>query len=429
MKKELSLLICGLLSASAIVSASSVTAFAAPKVDPYKTVQAEMTFGNSGLTDKTEGDVRFLANLGAGDYTRIKDVDFSAGMAAISVNVRSASVALLEVRLDAVDGEKLGSIKISGTNGSFKTFTSKMANVTGKHEIYFVGKIGTVDFDYWTAVTAPGTVIPEDPTPVEPAPSVISPYETVQAEVATDVVNASIKSENGVTFISGIKPGAMMSVKNLAFEGSAAFGLTYKTNNVSIVEVRDAKLAGEKLATLRLSNTNGQFVTKYFQFADLSGSHDLFFVGTFGETDIDSFVVLKAPVKPNPSQEDPTPEDPEPVDPTPVDPTPVDPTPVDPTPVVTADLDLQYDINSWGTGFTVNFKVVNSSDEAVNGWSVRIKKSDISIDSAWCVKVTEDGDYYVITPDDWNASIRPGESAFFGVQGSGSIGSSIDFEF
>ncbi|WP_408072207.1 cellulose binding domain-containing protein [Butyrivibrio sp. JL13D10] len=30
---------------------------------------------------------------------------------------------------------------------------------------------------------------------------------------------------------------------------------------------------------------------------------------------------------------------------------------------------------------------------------------------------------YVITPDDWNASIRPGESAFFGVQGSGSIGS------
>ncbi len=437
MKKVASLFVCGLLTATAIVGSSNVTALAAPKVDPYKTVQAEFNFGTVGVEDVTEGDVRFLAGLGVGDYSRIKDVDFSNGVNVIAINVRAAEASLVEVRLDAVDGEKLGSFKVNNTNGEFKSFTTKTPNVEGKHEIYFVGKIGSVDFDSWTAYVAPGTVTPE-PTP-DPEPAVVNPYETVQLENGNDKVNVEVKTEGDVTFVSGIKGGTLVSVKNVAFEGSAAFGLTYRTTEPSIVEVRDGKLAGEKLTTLRLSNTNGQFVTSYFQFPDLQGTHSLFFVGKFGSTDVDSFVVLKAPVKPNPGETpddptpvdpdpvDPTPVDPTPVDPTPVDPTPVDPTPVDPTPVVTGAATLEYSINSWGTGFTVNFKVVNDTEETLNGWTVKIKKSDITIDSAWCVKVASEGDYYVITPDDWNATVRAHDGAFFGIQGSGAIGSTIDY--
>ena len=438
MKRRLSLLMCGMLAATAIVSSSSVSALAAPKVDPSKPVQAEMTFGSSGVTDVTEGDVRFLAGFEAGDYTRVKDVDFGDGYEVLIANVRAASASLMEVRLDAVDGEKIGSFKVNNTNGSFKEYTTKISGVTGKHEVYFVGKIGSIDFDYWKALAAPGQTTPDpEPTPVV---TTVDPYSTVELENADDIVRVAVKSEGNVTFVEGITTGTLVAVKNVEFDGSAAFGLTFRTTEPAIIEVRDGKLAGEKLATLKLNNTNGQFVTDYFAFPDLQGTHSLFFVGTYAKADVDSFIVLKAPVKPNPnpSQDDPdpTPVDPDPTpvdpDPTPVDPdpTPVDPDPivVDPDPIVVdGNLTAEYSINSWGTGFTVNFKVVNDTDSAVNNWTVKIKKSDLTIDSAWCVKLTTDGDYYVLTPDDWNAAIRPHDGAFFGFQGSGAIGSTIDY--
>ena len=439
MKRRLSLFVCGLLTATAILSASSVSALAAPKVEPWKTVQAEMTFGNSGVTDVTEGDVRYLAGFEAGDYTRVKDVDFGDGYAVLLAKLRASSASLMEVRLDAVDGEKIGSFKVNNTNGSFKEYTTKISGVTGKHEVYFVGKIGSIDFDSWIAVKAPGQTTPEpDPEPT-PVVTTVDPYSTVELENADDIVRVEVKTEGNVTYVEGITNGTLVAVKNVEFDGSAAIGVTFRTTAPSIVEVRDGRLAGEKLTTLRFPNTTGQFETKYFSVPDLQGTHGLFFVGTFAKTDIDSFIVLKAPVKPNPNPEDPdpTPVDPDPVDPDPTpvdpdpvdpDPTPVDPTPVDPDPIVVdSNLTAEFSINSWGTGFTVNVKVVNDSDTAVDNWTLKIKKSDVQIDSAWCVKVATEGDYYVITPDDWNAAIRAHDGAFFGFQGSGAIGDTLDY--
>ena len=124
---------------------------------------------------------------------------------------------------------------------------------------------------------------------------------------------------------------------------------------------------------------------------------------------------------------DPTPVNPDPVDPTPVNPDPVDPTPVDPdpTPVVTAGLKAEYSINNWGSGYQVLIKVKNDSTATVNGWTVKVKKSEVKIDSSWCVNIAEQGDYYVITPMSWNSTLTPGASADFGLQGSGSIGTSV----
>ena len=121
---------------------------------------------------------------------------------------------------------------------------------------------------------------------------------------------------------------------------------------------------------------------------------------------------------------DPTPVDPTPVDP---DPQPVDPSPVDPdpTPVVTGSLKAEYTINNWGSGYQVLIKVKNESASTVNGWTVKVKKSEVKIDSSWCVNIAEQGDSYVITPMSWNSTIAPGASVDFGIQGAGSIGSSI----
>ena len=106
------------------------------------------------------------------------------------------------------------------------------------------------------------------------------------------------------------------------------------------------------------------------------------------------------------------------------------PTPVPtatPTPVVNKDLAFEYQINSWGTGYTVNFAVVNKTGKNVDGWKVKLSKKDVKIDSTWCVNVAEEGDYYVITPMSWNKTIYNGGSAQFGIVGSGKIGSSINY--
>jgi hypothetical protein len=131
---------------------------------------------------------------------------------------------------------------------------------------------------------------------------------------------------------------------------------------------------------------------------------------------------------------DPTPTpDPEPIpdpDPTPTpdpDPTP-DPEPVpdpDPTPTQPGELTADYTVNNWGSGYQVIIKVENNSDTTVDGWTVKVKKSEVTIDSSWCVKVAESGDYYVITPEAWNSTLQPGSSTEFGIQGAGSVSESI----
>jgi cellulase/cellobiase CelA1 len=50
----------------------------------------------------------------------------------------------------------------------------------------------------------------------------------------------------------------------------------------------------------------------------------------------------------------------------------------------------------------------------------------MNITSSWNVTVKESGNYYVITPLGWNASIPNGGSVEFGACGNGSLGN-IDY--
>lgn len=137
-------------------------------------------------------------------------------------------------------------------------------------------------------------------------------------------------------------------------------------------------------------------------------------------------VVDLTPVEPDPTpvDPDPTPVDP---DPTPVDP---DPTPVDPdpTPVPTpsGEVRAEYSINNWGSGYQVLISVKNDSDSRINSWTLKVNKNDVEIDSSWCVNVKEEGNYYVITPMSWNASLDASGSTDFGIQGSEHISDSIE---
>lgn len=101
----------------------------------------------------------------------------------------------------------------------------------------------------------------------------------------------------------------------------------------------------------------------------------------------------------------------------------------DPVPVEAKDLTVDYDIQSWNDGYNVNFTLTNNSDNQLNGWTVKLNKSDINITSSWCVKVEETDDSYILTPADWNAIIGPNGSTTFGIQGSGEIGDTIEYSF
>ncbi|ADL33750.1 endo-1,4-beta-xylanase Xyn10C [Butyrivibrio proteoclasticus B316] len=117
---------------------------------------------------------------------------------------------------------------------------------------------------------------------------------------------------------------------------------------------------------------------------------------------------------------EPTP-DPEPTP----EPTPT-PTP-DPTPVTGSGLELEYSINSWGSGYQVSYKISNNSGNTVDGWTLKVNKNQLNIDSSWNVNIKDSGDYYVITPVDWNKTIANGTSIEFGSIGVGQAGSSFEY--
>ena len=116
---------------------------------------------------------------------------------------------------------------------------------------------------------------------------------------------------------------------------------------------------------------------------------------------------------PQPEPEQPDPENPDP-----------EPSPA-PTPGREG-LKADYTIHNWGSGYQVVIKVKNESDSKIEGWTVKVSKKDVKIDTSWCVNIEETDDYYVITPLFWNSNLEPGASAEFGVQGTGSIGDTVD---
>lgn len=100
-----------------------------------------------------------------------------------------------------------------------------------------------------------------------------------------------------------------------------------------------------------------------------------------------------------------------------------------PVPEVKNDLTLEYDVYSWDGGHKVDFKAVNNTDEDIVGWAVKVKKSDCPIDQSWCVNIKDDGDYYLITPLDWNLIVPAGDSIDFGINGAGEVSGTIEYVF
>jgi len=74
--------------------------------------------------------------------------------------------------------------------------------------------------------------------------------------------------------------------------------------------------------------------------------------------------------------------------------------------------------NEWNTGFTGAISITNSGTSAINGWNVKWSYTDgTQIIGSWNATLTGSNPY-TATNLSWNASIQPGQSAEFGIQGT-----------
>ena len=301
--------VLSMMLAAGLSTAPALQSNAAPHMHPYNGVEAEVNFGSSGVDIVTEADGRkVVSGIEKGDYFTVKTCDFSSGLASITITAKSEGMSVIEVRKGDASGESLGNIKLKSTDGEYQTFTANVKNLVGDNEtITFVGSVGNVSIDSWSAAPLTDVETPEDPTQPE------NPDQPTQ-------------------------PG--------------------QPENPEQPENPDQP---------------------------------------------------QQPENPDQPEQPENPDQPQ----------------LPENPSTTEGKDVTYTINSWGTGYLVNFKVTNNTGAAVDGWTVKIRKDQVNIDSSWCVNITEEGDYYVITPLSWNTHVENGQTIEFGLIGTGSIGDSI----
>ena len=78
-----------------------------------------------------------------------------------------------------------------------------------------------------------------------------------------------------------------------------------------------------------------------------------------------------------------------------------------------------YTPNQWGGGFTANVTINNTmSSTAINNWTLTFSfQGDQKITSAWNATVNQTGENVSATNESYNATIPPGGSQSFGIQG------------
>lgn len=130
-------------------------------LDPYKRVEAETIAWSVGVKiEPSRAGGQAVREIHDGDHIRVNNVEFGttgarAFMASLSstANAKQATKAKIEIRLGKLDGQLIGTLPVSGTDGEWKPQSARIAGASGIHDIFFVfrGAAGEdlFTFDYW----------------------------------------------------------------------------------------------------------------------------------------------------------------------------------------------------------------------------------------------------------------------------------------
>jgi hypothetical protein len=323
-----------------------------------------------------------------GGYILVQNIDFSKGISGFKV-FASANQPKVKLNIYIDDAqEPIGSINV-GMDITKETLVKINSDLTGKHYVYFEAKGGAATFDAWQAMAASGTIV--DPPVYED----INPYNTVEGESATDLTNARLTPNKQAVSIGA---GGYAVAKNVVFsDGISEFVVNAGASNSTRFEVRVGSSSGDLIGYATVSGSTHEI--KITASKNITGKKDIYFVVPSGGSAVtlDSWKV-------NPYKEVVNP------------------------PVVETGMKLTTNTSAWQGGYQTNFTVTNASGNTVNTWKLKIKKNGINITQSWCVNIQQQGDYYVITPMSWNSTLGNGQSATFGIIGSGEP-SQIDYVF
>lgn len=115
--------------------------------NPYRKVEAETMAWGYGLktTPKniwsSDRCNQLVTSIDEGEYLMVKGVDFQKGTnlfkVAASCHLYGGSI---EIRIDSEEGICIGTVHITNTKDAIKVFETKVKNVKGVHDLYFVFK-------------------------------------------------------------------------------------------------------------------------------------------------------------------------------------------------------------------------------------------------------------------------------------------------
>lgn len=440
-------------------------------LNPYTKVEAETICNSSGVETESCGEGTLnVAYIENGDWIKVKNVDFGNGANSFEARVASAyGGGRIELRLDGTNGKIIGTVDVGKTDGwqKYVTRTCDISGATGKHDLYFMFKGGNgslMNFNYWKFIAASGTVQPDpEPTPDPGTQSggqnvnnnqtarindgwyylkntLSKKYLTVEGNRFNSWTNVCISTGTGaegqkwyvtntgdgyITLTSGLG-NYMLDIQNGSAEDGANIGIYHGySGDAQKFLVKNTGTNGVYTIATKASDKVRYLDVYEHRTADGSNVCQWLYYGNPNQQWQFEAINDQPSQDPEPVQPDPEPVVEEP-DPIVVEPDP-EPTPNPDPVVVSSGLELTYSINNWGSGYQISYKISNNTGSTVNGWTLKVNKNQVNIDSSWNVNVTTSGNYYVITPVDWNKTICDGSSIEFGSTGNGMIGNSFDY--
>ncbi len=227
--------------------------------DPYNKIEAERYNIGKGfvLEGALEGGLQ-LGGIQPGHYAAYKNVDFgSAGAKGFIARAASATGGgNIEIRLDALDGPKVGTLHVEGTGGwnnyidavtLLKDDQGNPSTITGKHDVYLVFTKTNDPYLFnlnWFKFTA------GDPTKTDA-------YAKLKAGDFESSEGLGKNAEGG--YLDGIRNNAFASYKGIDF-GSGASGISVHVSSGSqggTIEVKLDSLSGPTIGTVDIPALGG----------------------------------------------------------------------------------------------------------------------------------------------------------------------------
>ena len=132
-------------------------------LNPYKRTEAETIGWNGGISTErcqAPGSIVNSINLDVtsinnGDWLAVSKADFGTGAKSFKTNIASTIGGTIEIHLDSLDGQLIGTLNVGSTGGEqkWKEMQCDVKSVSGVHNIFFkfngVDNKNLFNMDYW----------------------------------------------------------------------------------------------------------------------------------------------------------------------------------------------------------------------------------------------------------------------------------------